>query len=60
MWGCPSAHHAREAMQNGLIESFNGRFIDEAFNPALSSPPDQECVATIMLRADYNNSRLRY
>ena len=44
-------------MQNGFIESFNGRLRDELLNETLFSTLDQARMALAIWRADYNNSR---
>ena len=44
-------------MQNGFIESFNGRLRDELLNETLFSTRDQARIALAVLRADYNHSR---
>ena len=44
-------------MQNGFIESFNGRLRDELLNETLFSTIDQARMALATWRADYNNTR---
>jgi putative transposase len=44
-------------MQNGFIESFNGRLRDELLNETLFSKLAQARVALAMWRADYNDAR---
>ena len=44
-------------MQNGFIESFNGRLRDELLNEALFSTLDYARMALAIWCADYNNSR---
>jgi putative transposase len=44
-------------MQNGFIESFNGRLRDELLNETLFSTLDQARMALATWREDYNNSR---
>jgi putative transposase len=44
-------------MQNGFIESFNGRLRDELLNETLFTSLAQARVATALWRADYNTAR---
>lgn len=44
-------------MQNGFIESFNGRLRDELLNETLFTSLTQARVATTLWRADYNTAR---
>ena len=44
-------------MQNGFIESYNGRLRDELLNETLFSTLDQARMALAIWRVDYNNSR---
>ena len=44
-------------MQNGFIESFNGRLRDELLNETLFSTLHQARTALATWRADYNNTR---
>jgi putative transposase len=44
-------------MQNGFIESFNGRLRDELLNETPFSTLDQARIALAIWRVDYNNSR---
>ena len=44
-------------MQNGFIESFNGRLRDELLNETLFSTLDQARMALATWREDYNNDR---
>ena len=44
-------------MQNGFIESFNGRLHDELLNETLFTSLAQARVATALWRADYNTAR---
>ncbi|MDQ0350177.1 transposase InsO family protein [Ancylobacter vacuolatus] len=45
-------------MQNGLIESFNGRFRDECLNETLFSSLSQARAAIASWKEDYNLNRL--
>ncbi|MER8729963.1 transposase, partial [Mesorhizobium sp. M1227] len=44
-------------MQNGFIESFNGRLRDELLNETLFTSLAQARVAIALWRADYNTAR---
>jgi transposase InsO family protein len=61
-----SANHLRpivaagrlgQPMQNGFIESFNGRLRDELLNEDLFAALDQARLALAIWRADYSNAR---
>ena len=44
-------------MQNGFIESFNGRLRDELLNETLFSSVSHARISLMVWRADYNGSR---